>query len=58
MKQFKVLIQDDDHGLDSLTGQQLPEELAAAVSLSNLVVDSFFNLPSRLIPGEDRKSVV
>jgi hypothetical protein len=50
--QLKVLIQDDDHGLASLAGQQLPEELAAAVSLSNLVVDSFFNLPSRLIPGD------
>jgi hypothetical protein len=52
VKQLKVLIQEDVHGLDSLAGQQLPEGLPAAVTLSNLVVDSFFNLPSRLIPGD------
>ena len=51
-EQLKVLKEEDDHGLVILAGQQVPVELAAVAPLPNLVVEDFFNLPSRLIPGD------
>jgi hypothetical protein len=50
--QLKVLKQEDDHGLVILAGQQVPVELAVVAPLPNLAVDDYFNLPSRLIPGD------
>jgi subtilase family serine protease len=51
-KPFKVVNHEDNYGPVTLAGQQIPVELAAAAPLPNLIVDDYFNLPSRLIPGD------